>query len=295
MFLLPQTKWKEGPERHMQKIGAETKRKTTKKKGTSVGDKIAVIVLVVALFVVGFAGYKLYSTMMEYKAGVDEYSEIADTVIHEREADKEHVRELKDVKGQSVKHWVPPFDVNFDELKSINDDVVGWIYMEAIPDISYPIVQGEDNDYYLHHTYKKESLFAGSIFMDMKNSGDFSDQNTIIYGHNMKNGSMFGELKNYKKQDVYNASPYFWIITPDDAYKYKIFSMYTADVEGNTYTLIKGPGKETIEYGNSMREKSDLDTGIYDFKETNKMITLSTCTGNSSTRFVVQGVQIQPE
>ncbi len=280
----------------MQKIGAEAKKKNnTKKQRTSIGDIIAVIVLVVALIIVGFAGYKLYSIMMEYKAGVDEYSEIADTVIHERDADKEKVRELKDVKGKSVKHWVPPFDVNFNELKSINDDVVGWIYMEAIPDISYPVVQGKDNEYYLHHTYKKESLFAGSIFADMKNSSDFSDQNTIIYGHNMKNGSMFGNLKKYKQQETYNTSPYFWIITPNDAYKYKIFSTYTADVEGNTYTLIKGPGKETIEYGRDMKEKSDINTGEYNFKETDKIVTLSTCTGNASTRFVVQGVQVQPE
>lgn len=276
----------------MKKIGEEKKRK---KKKVSTGDIISILILVVAMSVAAFAGYKLYSIMNEYKAGVDEYSQIADTVVKERDADAEKVRKLKDISGNEVKHWTSPLEINFKELEAINKDVAGWIYMEALPDISYPIVQGNDNDFYLHHTYKKESLFAGSIFVDCKNTKDFSDQNTIVYGHNMKNGSMFGQLKKYKKQETVDKSLYFWIITPDDAYKYKIFSIYTANVDGDTYTLIKGPGKKTIEYGNSMKAKSNINMGEYNFKETDKIVTLSTCTGDSSTRFVIQGVRIEPE
>lgn len=276
----------------MEKIGEEKKRQ---KKKISISDIIAILVLVVAISVAICSGYKLYSIMNEYKAGVDEYSQIADTVVKERSADTEKVRKLKDISGNEVKHWTSPLEINFKELEAINKDVVGWIYMEALPDISYPIVQGDDNDFYLHHTYKKESLFAGSIFVDYKNTKDFSDQNTIVYGHNMKNGSMFGQLKKYKKQETVDKSPYFWIITPNDAYKYRIFSIYTANVDSDTYTLIKGPGKTTVEYGNSMKANSDLNMGEYNFKATDKIITLSTCTGDSSTRFVVQGVRIEPE
>lgn len=289
------------------KIGEEESRKEKRKKNSqkqgaggekkkrSAGDVVLLLVFIIAIVVAGFSGYKLYTIMSEYQAGVDEYSDIAETVIHERKADEEKVRKLKNSDGRETKHWNAPIDVDFNELKDINPDVTGWIYMEALPDISYPIVKGTDNEYYLHHTYKKESLFAGSIFMDVKNSKDFSDQNTIVYGHNMKNGSMFGSLKNYKKQEVVDKSPYFWIITPEEAYKYKIFSIYTANVKGSTYTLIKGPGKETINYGNEMKEKSDIDIGKHEFKETDKIVTLSTCTGNSDTRFVVQGVRVYPE
>lgn len=182
-----------------------------------------------------------------------------DTVVKERDADKEKIKKLKDAEtGEEAKHWESPLDIDFKELKSINPDVAGWIYMEALPDISYPIAQGDDNEFYLHHTYKKESIFAGSIFVDCKNSKDFSDQNTIVYGHNMKNGSMFGTLKNYKLQETVDKSPYFWIITKKDAYKYKIFSIYTANVDGDTYTLIKGPGKETVEYANNMKAKWNI-------------------------------------
>lgn len=280
-----------------QKIGAkESRRKKKKKKGISASDIVLMLIFIVALAVAAFAGYKLYSIMMEYKAGVDEYSQIADTVVKERDADKEKIKKLKDAEtGEEVKHWESPLDIDFKELKSINPDVAGWIYMEALPDISYPIVQGDDNEFYLHHTYKKESIFAGSIFVDCKNSKDFSDQNTIVYGHNMKNGSMFGTLKNYKLQETVDKSPYFWIITKKDAYKYKIFSIYTANVDGDTYTLIKGPGKETVEYANNMKAKSNIDMGEFDFKETDKIVTLSTCTGDTATRFVVQGVRVEPE
>lgn len=253
------------------------------------------LIFIIALAIAIFAGYRLYSIFAEYKAGVDEYSQIADTVVKERDADAEKVQKLKDAKGKETKHWTSPLEIDFNELESINQDVAGWLYMEALPDISYPIVQGTDNDYYLHHTYKKEDVFAGSIFVDCKNSKDFSDQNTIVYGHNMKNGSMFGTLKQYKLQETVDKSPYFWIITPDEAYKYKIFAIYTANVDGDTYTLIKGPGTETVEYGESMKAKSDIDMGNYEFKQTDKMVTLSTCTGDSATRFVVQGVRIDPE
>lgn len=292
----------------MKKIGAAEARKRQKRKihqknvasgpgnkSSSFGNMISIIIIIIAIIIACVAGYKLYSIMMDYKAAADEYSAIADTVIHERKADEEEVRELKDIKGKVTKHWTAPFEVDFDELKKINEDVVGWLYMEALPDISYPVVQGDDNEYYLHHTYKKEAVFAGAIFIDMKNTLDFSDQNTIVYGHNMKDGSMFGNLKQYKKQETVDKSPYFWIITPDDAYKYVIFSVYTASVKGDTYTLIKGPGKETITYGNSMKEKSELDLEDHAFVETDKIITLSTCTGNESTRFVVQGVRIDPK
>lgn len=271
-------------------------KKIGQKKSKKAGDIVAALILIIAITVASFAGYKLYTIMMEYKAGVDEYSSIVDSVVKERDADEEEVRTLKDVEGKEVKHWTSPLDIDFDELESINKDVVGWIYMEALPDIiNYPLVQGDNNEYYLHHTYKKEDVFAGSIFVDYKNSSDFSDQNTIIYGHNMNNGSMFGSLKKYKNQETIDKSPYFWIITKDEAYKYQIFSIYTASVEGDTYTLIKGPGSETIDYAVSMWKKSELDMGDFDFKETDKIITLSTCTGDSSTRFVVQGIRIKPE
>lgn len=98
----------------------------------------------------------------------------------------------------------------------------GWLYIEAL-DISYPVVQGPDNDTYLHTTYEGTSNFAGSIFLDYQNQDDFSDGNTIVYGHNMKNLSMFGKLKQMKEQEKYRDSVYFWMLTPESNDVYQIF------------------------------------------------------------------------
>ena len=274
---------------------AAEKKKKKKKAGHVIGDIFSAFILIAALAVMAVAGYKLYDIFSEYKAGTDEYASIADTVVTERDAEEEEIEKLDPATGETVKHWTAPIEIDFNELKSINDDVVGWIYMEALPEINYPIVHGEDNDYYLHRTYKKEDNFAGTIFIDSSNSPDFSDQNTIVYGHNMKNGSMFGKLKYYQKQETIDKSKYFWILTPEEDYKYEIFAVYVANVSGDTYTLIKGPGQETIDYGNAMQNKSLLDLEKRDFIETDKIVTLSTCTGNTSTRFVVQGVRVYPE
>lgn len=227
----------------MEKIGAKESRKNKKKKMTA-SDVVLIVIFVVAITVAAVSGYKLYSIMMEYKAGVDEYNEIADTVVKERDADAEDVKKLKDAKGHETKHWTSPLEINFDELKSINQDVAGWLYMEALPNINYPIVQGSDNDFYLHHTYKKESIFAGSIFVDCKNTKDFSDQNTIVYGHNMKNGSMFGTLKQYA---VKNGDYTGTVIVPPEQFKTMIDIVDASDDDANIDITIDS-GKLYMDY-----------------------------------------------
>ena len=102
------------------------------------------------------------------------------------------------------------FTVDFSGLKELNPDCIGWIRFENI-DISYPIMQGEDNEYYLKHTFEGQAVTAASIFMDANNHADFSDQNTFIYGHNMKDKTMFGKLNNYKDEEFYKENPYFYI------------------------------------------------------------------------------------
>ena len=167
--------------------------------------------------------------------------------------------------------------------------------MEALPEISYPVVQGEDNNFYLHQTYEKNYNFAGTIFIDYENKRDFSDCNTLVYGHNMKNGSMFGMLKKYRADEtLYNTSKYFWILTPEKDYRYEIIAAYTTSVNSDTYTLFKGPGKEFLEYEKKMFQNSEIrtDAAASEANVKDKIVTLSTCTGNQATRFVVQGKRV---
>lgn len=256
-------------------MGNEKKKKT-------VGDHLLSLLLIIAVAVFLFAGYKLLRIYQQYKVGTDEYKKIEELAVTERE--EETVQEEETIQ--------PPIDVDFDALRAVNEDVVGWIYVEAL-DISYPIVQGENNDQYLHTTYEKTYNFAGSIFIDYENSDQFKDPNTIVYGHNMKNGSMFGTLKKIVSENAYETSHYFWILTPQHSYRYEIFSAYTAAVGSETYTLFKMHDEEYGQYLQHMKKNSAIDTGELQPGQMDNIVTLSTCTGDSSTRFVVQGVQMK--
>ena len=252
-------------------------------------DVLLTIALIVAIAVFCYAAFNLYHIYTEYKKGTDEYNQIEEMAVTERDADS------AEVAGPSAQ-IKPPIEVDFDKLKSVNEDVVGWIYVDALPDISYPIVKGKDNQTYLHQTYEKNYNFAGTIFVDYENSGDFSDCNTLVYGHNMKNGSMFGHLKKFREDDkLYKQDKYFWILTPERNYRYEIITAYTTGVNSDTYTLFKGPGEEFEKYLETIKGYSEIQTDDTDLTIKDKIVTLSTCTGNESTRFVVQGKRVDAE
>ena len=252
-------------------------------------DVLLTIALIAAIVVFCYAAFNLYHIYTEYKKGTDEYNQIEEMAVTERDADS------AEVAGPSAQ-IKPPIEVDFDKLKSVNEDVVGWIYVDALPDISYPIVKGKDNQTYLHQTYEKNYNFAGTIFVDYENSGDFSDCNTLVYGHNMKNGSMFGHLKKFREDDkLYKQDKYFWILTPERNYRYEIISAYTTGVNSDTYTLFKGPGEEFEKYLETIKGYSEIQTDDTDLTIKDKIVTLSTCTGNESTRFVVQGKRVDAE
>lgn len=185
----------------------------------------------------------------------------------------------------------PPLAVDFESLKAINPDVKGWLYIEAL-DISYPVVQGPDNDAYLHTTYEGTSNFAGSIFLDYQNQDDFSDGNTIVYGHNMKNLSMFGKLKQMKEQEKYRDSVYFWMLTPESNDVYQIFSAFYTEADSDVYTLYSGGGEAFVQYLNTMAARSEIPVEQLPMDENSHIIVLSTCAASDTTgRFVVLGVR----
>ena len=252
-------------------------------------DVLLTIALIVAIAVFCYAAFNLYHIYTEYKKGTDEYNQIEEMAVTERDADS------AEVAGPNAQ-LKPPIEVDFDKLKSVNEDVVGWIYVDALPDISYPIVKGKDNQTYLHQTYEKNYNFDGKILVDYQNSGDFSDCNTLVYGHNMKNGSMFGHLKKFREDDkLYKQDKYFWILTPERNYRYEIITAYTTGVNSDTYTLFKGPGEEFEKYLETIKGYSEIQTDDTDLTIKDRIVTLSTCTGNESTRFVVQGKRVDAE
>lgn len=179
--------------------------------------------------------------------------------------------------------------IDFDGLCAANEDVVGWIQIPAVS-ISYPVVQADDNDYYLHRSIEKEYLFAGCIFLDCYNDPDLLNYNSIIYGHNMRDGSMFAALKDFNDVSVYDSCPYFWIYTPGGDYLYKIFSVHRAADGSSTYTVRFKDYDSYLEWICQMEDNSSIETNT-DISSGDRVITLSTCTGESDKQ-TVQGIQV---
>lgn len=178
--------------------------------------------------------------------------------------------------------------VDFEELQEINPDIIGWLYVEAIDTINYPIVQTDDNAYYLTHTFKKTDNVAGSIFLDCDTKSNFTDTNSVIYGHNMKNGSMFGKLNRFYEEETYEESKYFWVYTPDLYYKYEIFSCAEVGAISESYQRQFETKSGYEDYLHRMQQNSVIKTDT-ELTAGDKIVTLSTCTASSDVRFVVQG------
>lgn len=175
-------------------------------------------------------------------------------------------------------------------LHEENPDVIGWIRFDN-SEISYPLMQGKDNDYYLKRNYQGEKNNAGSIFLEASNSPDLEDCHSIIYGHNMKDLSMFGSLKEYKYKDYYKEHSYFTIYTLDQVYRYQIFAYYDISMYGDVYNNQFGPDDFFQSFIDTMVSRSYYDTGVRPQK-TDKIITLSTCSTEGN-RFVVNAVRVQ--
>ena len=163
--------------------------------------------------------------------------------------------------------------------------------MEAL-DISYPVAQGEDNDFYLHHTFQGTPNIAGCIFLDCENKKDFTDRNSVLYGHNMRNLSMFGKLKQFREEGIIDKSRYFWVYTPERIYKYEIFACHEVGYTSKTYQLTFKDDDDFMEYIKEAFDHSVIKSKASVSTE-DKVVTLSTCTGNETTRFIVQGKLIE--
>lgn len=260
-----------------------------KRKESKAGKVVWWLVLLIALGVFAFSAYQLITIWMEYKKGNDEYNDLKQYVSTSEEK-KEPEENPEEVVEEDPD---PGPEIDFAELKAINQDIIGWLQVEAIEDINYPIVQGKDNDYYLHRTFKDTYNFAGSIFLGSENKADFSDCNSMVYGHNMKNGSMFGQLKKFRQQEIYDTSRYFWICTPAKNYKYEIISAQEVSIDSDAYTLFSRGDKEFVSYMEKMRSQSIIPIPDTSFTKGDKIVTLSTCTTNTSTRFIVQGRRVK--
>lgn len=249
------------------------------------------LILIIAVCVFVFSAYKLISIYLEYHKGDKEYDDIVKEAIEIQVSQEEE----KEEEGKGSKAHVS-LKVDFDKLKKANQDVVAWIQFDEPKIINYPVVRGDDNNKYLHTTFEGKKNSSGTLFMDANNSGEFADPNTFIYGHNMKNGSMFGQLRKYKTKEYYEQNPYFYIYTPDGKeVKYQIFAVCIVEDTSRSYTRFYNSDEEYLDYLKYIKSIANYDTGV-ELTTDSKIISLSTCTNVSETqRLLVHGVKISEQ
>jgi len=243
------------------------KKKRTKK------DIIYDVILLVAVCVFIFSAVVL----VKYFYGLHENKQAYDQIKNE----------LVVTNSEGEKVWV----WDYQKMISQYPNIKGWITQGEF--INYPIVQSDDNAYYLTHNAANQYNGGGAIFIDYRNDLGLEDSNSIIYGHNMRNESMFGSLKNYADYSYYEANKYFDVYIAEKHYKYEVFSAYyTSDVSEETYRYDFASDSDFIQYLNNSRSSSLYQTDCRELTADDKVITLSTCTNTDrSKRMIVQIVR----
>ena len=167
-------------------------------------------------------------------------------------------------------------NADFTKLVELNDQSVGWITIDGTA-IDYPVVQGDDNSYYLTHDYNNSSSIQGSIFMDYRNLEGFADNHIILYGHNMKNGTMFHDLNKYKDENFLSEHRYINFYGKTDYYKWEVFSTYNTDPRFNYIQTEFGTSEQYLAFINQLRSRSDFSYKGEPLSDKDKVLTLSTC------------------
>ena len=184
-------------------------------------------------------------------------------------------------------------DVDLDALREVNGDVVGWIMIPGT-ELSYPLVQGEDNQYYLNYNWKREPGSGGAVFLESTCGADFGDFHTIVYAHRMNNDTMFGTLKYYDSADFWREHPSVYVGLGERVCRYDIFSAQEAGVRSVVYRLDLVESALQEEFVQFCADNSQLDTGLVP-DPSGRFLTLSTCTaaGGPETRWVVHAFLAQ--
>ena len=181
-----------------------------------------------------------------------------------------------------------PITVDFDALTAENKDIVGWLYCEGT-NINYPVVQGKDNEFYLHHAYDGTESRAGAIFVDAENRPQFADSNTILYGHHMKNGSMLACLADFAEQEFFDAHSVMWLLTPEQTYQVELLGGYLTYAGSDSYTIFTGACEEFDGYLEGVRAASDVQAETQTPRN-GRYIMLSTCEYDfEDARYVLHG------
>ena len=272
------------------KLGKMNKKKKRKK-------YILFVFLILFVFSIGYFSIEIIRNLSDKKEIIDKEEEIRKIVdVEEIEVEGEVINPPEEKTGL---YWefinYSMIDVDINKLKQTNNDTVGWVFVNNT-NINYPIVKTTDNDFYLTHQFDKTENSAGWVFMDYRNNNNTIDnRNTIIYGHGLKNKTIFGSLKNVLKSEWYNNNENLVVKTVDEnnSYLWQVFSIYTL-VTNNDY--IRTDFLSDEDYTNFLeliRSRSIKDFGVLLTKD-DRVLTLSTCY-TEDTKLVLHAKLIKKE
>lgn len=245
---------------------------------------IQVVLAFVCVVCLAILGYRAYDLRVGH-ADTEQAKEMVNIPATPPPADNSTEETVEE--GDPVSRTLAEMDLS--ALQDVNPDVIGWIY---IPDtvVSYPLLIGADNQEYLRHTWLKEYSTMGSIFIECKCQPDLSDFNTIVYGHRMRDQSMFAMLQYYNDKAYWEAHPSVYLVTNTAVSRYDIFASYETGVRAPIYELyVTDPARkaEIIDYS---LKNTVLDTGIVPTAD-DQLLTLSTCPSRgTATRWIAQAV-----
>ncbi len=249
--------------------------------------EIAILSVIIVVILTAFCA--LFFLIREYTVGSQVYHELEPYVFLPEEPDPAQTPGTSPSPEEKEFVLAPPPTVDFDSLKALNSDCIGWIYLQDSP-INYPLVQGADNAYYQTHTFDKAENKNGAIFLDVLNNKDLSDENSLFYGHHMKNGAMFASLVDYTEQSYYDAHPAYWIVTPEKTYRVDVFAGFLTDTESNVWQLTFASEEDFQTWLKSMVRKSYFKSNVVPTIE-DHIITLATCSYETDdSRYVVMGI-----
>jgi SrtB family sortase len=241
------------------------------------------------------SGFFMVRDLNQYTESAGIYDELAENVKlpEQNEAPEETEGEVE-TDGEDSNVVLP--SVDFDALRENGPDIIGWL---NLPDtvINYPVTQTDDNEYYLHHLYDGTYNKVGCLFADYENKADFSDRNTIIYGHNMRDGSMFAALNEYDEQSYFDTHKQMYLVTPEGGYLCEVFTAFVAKPsesgsDTSPWCLSwKDDGAYTT-WLTAMAERSVVETDVT-VTSSDKVLTLSTCTPGGASRFIVMAKLVE--
>lgn len=250
--------------------------------------------------VFAFSGYKLYSILHAYKVAERQYDSLSERYVALPTTQTTpfpapaQEQAQPDGPAPTPKPEESPIQVDFAQLRSESSEVVGWIYSENTK-INYPIVQHPGDNptvadyYYLYRDIHGNYSGSGTPFLDVKCAGDFSDFNSVVYGHHMNDGSMFASIGDYRREGYYAEHPILYLNTPARNYRIEVFAGYITDADSNTYTVWFPDESSFLLYCMDMKAQSDFQSDVT-VQPGDRIITLSTCSYEYyDARYVIQG------